>query len=122
MYTCCNFVAEPPSKCNTETIIVSTVLTFLLTLILGMFIGAISISGWNKYSGRSNKATTQTYSDTTVPGPLVESNPSYNILNQRIQSPVDNQNQVSQRDSLIKQRIGVPCPGPLYEDPDALLQ
>ena len=94
---------------------ISTVVTFLLTLSLGIFIGVIIVWGWRKCCEKPDKTASRSYyEDTVAPNVLTENNPSY-ILNQHVESTVDNENRVSQlqHDSLIRQK-----PYPVYEDPD----
>ena len=97
---------------------ISTVVTFLLTLSLGIFIGVIIVRGWKKCCDKPDKRASRSYyEDTVAPNVLAENNPSYSP-NQHVESFVDNQNCVSQlqHDSFIRQK---PCP--VYEDPDNFL-
>ena len=94
----------------------STVVTFLLALSLGIFVGVINVLGWKKCCGKPDKAASQTYEDTAASNVITENNPSY-ILKQHIQSVIDNQNRESQlqHESLTTHNI---TPFPVYEDPD----
>ena len=93
---------------------ISTVVTFLLALSLGIFIGVIIVWGWKKCCDKPDKTASRSYyEDTVTPNVLTENNPSYS-LNQNVESTVDDRNRVSQlrHDSSIRQK---PCP--VYEDP-----
>ena len=98
-------------------------MTFLLTLILGISIGAVSVLGWykhwcrsrNKSEGTDNKdsfAVSQKYDDIEAPDLFTDNNPSY----KHVQRSSDDQN----KDSSSKKKSTVSYP--LYEDPDQFLQ
>ena len=106
-------------KCDTD-VTLSTVLTFLLTLILEAFFGILFVLGWKKYFGKPNfNKGSQTYEDTAAPDMSTEGNPSYSH-NMLAESPVDNQNRAAQSQSDLSTKQRPSGPSPVYEDPDIL--
>ena len=117
-YSNCLFSSlEQIDICNTN-VTLSTVLTFLLTLILGVCIGGISVLGWKKHHQNKPKksfSTPQKYDDVVAPGLLTEDNPAYIISsNQCIHCRIDDQNQAPVHNLSIKREASGSCP--LYED------
>ena len=90
-------------------------------MILGTFIGAFSVQGWNKYYNKpkgNNNTELQKYDNVDAPALFTstDNNPSY----KHIRNSSDDQNQDSHQHHTVQQNLRE-C-YPLYEDPDDCLR